>query len=85
MPWIELGLPIDERQALVIRMYHNGLSRNIVAPIGKSPNDSIKLFFISGVVKFGATQRHTKVSQRSFGLDEDRPNANAASITFNFK
>jgi len=66
-------------------MYHKGLWLEAVTPMGKSSNDSIKLFIVSGVVEFRATQLLTKVGQGLFGLDEDHPNANAASITFNIK
>ena len=50
----------------------------------KSPNHSIELFVISGVVEFGAIKLLTKVHQVSFGLGEDCPSANTTSITFNF-
>jgi len=66
-------------------MYHERLWLEVVTPMGKSSNDCIILFIISGVVEFGATQIPTKVSQGSFGLDGDYRHANIASITFNFK
>ena len=66
-------------------MHHKGLRREVVTPIGKSPDDSIKLRVISRVVEFGATQLLTKVGQGSLGLVEDPFNANGTSITVNFK
>ena len=44
-------------------MYHKRLWPEIVTPMGKSPNDSIKLVVITAVVEFGDTQLFTKVSQ----------------------
>ena len=53
--------------------------------MGKSSNDNVRLLVISGVIKFGATKLLTKIGQESFGLGEDHLNADAISITFNFK
>ena len=57
----------------------------VVTLIVKSLNDSIKFPIISGVIGFGITQLLTKIGQGSFSLGENRFNANATSIIFNFK
>ena len=59
---LKLVCPLMKRQGVMIWRSHEGLRLKVVIPIGESPNDSKKLFVISGLVKLGATQLLAKVS-----------------------
>jgi len=69
----------------MIWIYHKGLWLELVTPMGKSPDDSIKPLVISEVVEFRATQLLTKIGQGPFGLGKHYPNVSTSSITSNFK
>ena len=63
MPWVQLVLPIDVFEGLVIRMEHKGFRFEVMTPMGQGPDDGIKLFVISAVITLRTIEFFTEIGK----------------------
>jgi len=85
MSLVKFALPFQIFKRFMNIMYHKIFWKKVLLPILQSPNKSIKLFIIGGVIEMTPFKLLTKISYGVALLKEDNLNAYIRGITLNLK
>jgi len=69
MSWIQLVLPIDVLESLVIIMEDKQIRFEVITQMCQSPDYDIKLLVISAIIALGSIEFLTEISNSPSGLD----------------
>jgi len=85
MSLVKFALAFQIFKRFIITMYHKHFWKKVVLPILQSPNKSIKLIVIGGVIEMTPFKFFTKISYGVTLLKEENPNAYVRDTTLNLK